>query len=178
MTRVVLFNKPFKVMSQFREIAGKITLSSFFHDPELRVAGRLDYDSEGLLLLTDDGRLVQKIIHPRFTLEKTYWAQVEGKPGEEALEQLRRGVNLKDGNTRPAKAKLIEEPVGLWPRDPPIRYRAAIPTSWLELTITEGRNRQVRRMTAAVNFPTLRLIRVSVGEWSLGELKPGEWLSI
>ena len=176
MTRVVLFNKPFKVMSQFRETAGKITLSSFFHDPELRVAGRLDYDSEGLLLLTDDGRLVQKIIHPRFTLEKTYWAQVEGEPGEEALEQLRRGVNLKDGKTRPAKAKLIEEPVGLWPRDPPIRYRSAIPTSWLELTISEGRNRQVRRMTAAVNFPTLRLIRVSVGEWSLGELKPGEWL--
>ena len=176
MTRVVLFNKPFKVMSQFRETAGKITLSSFFHDPELRVAGRLDYDSEGLLLLTDDGRLVQKIIHPRFTLEKTYWAQVEGEPGEEALEQLRRGVNLKDGKTRPAKAKLIKEPVGLWPRDPPIRYRSAIPTSWLELTISEGRNRQVRRMTAAVNFPTLRLIRVSVGEWSLGELKPGEWL--
>jgi 23S rRNA pseudouridine2457 synthase len=178
MTRVVLFNKPFRVMSQFRESAGKVTLSSFIHDPDLRVAGRLDYDSEGLLLLTGDGRLVQKIIHPRFTLEKTYWAQLEGEPGEEALEQLRRGVVLKDGKTRPAKAKLIEEPMGLWPRDPPIRYRAAIPTSWLELTITEGRNRQVRRMTAAVNFPTLRLVRASVSEWSLGELKPGEWLAL
>ena len=175
MTRVVLFNKPFRVMSQFRESGSKLTLSRFIHDPELRAAGRLDYDSEGLLLLTDDGRLLQKIIHPRFTMEKTYWAQVEGEPGEEALEQLRRGVMLKDGKTRPAKVKLIEEPAGIWPRDPPIRYRAAIPTSWLELTITEGRNRQVRRMTAAVNFPTLRLIRVSVGEWSLGELKPGEW---
>jgi 23S rRNA pseudouridine2457 synthase len=175
MTRVVLFNKPFRVMSQFRESIGKITLSRFFNDPELRVAGRLDYDSEGLLLLTGDGQLVQKITHPRFTLEKTYWAQVEGEPGEDALDQLRRGVMLKDGKTRPAKAKLIEEPTGLWPRDPPIRYRAAIPTSWLELKITEGRNRQVRRMTAAVNFPTLRLIRASVGEWTLGELQPGEW---
>lgn len=178
MTRVVIFNKPFRVMSQFRESAGKITLSRFFNDPELRVAGRLDYDSEGLLLLTGDGQLAHKITHPRFTLEKTYWAQVEGVPGEDALDQLRRGVMLKDGKTRPAEAKLIEEPAGLWPRDPPIRFRAAIPTSWLELTITEGRNRQVRRMTAAVNFPTLRLVRASVGEWSLGELKPGEWLVV
>lgn len=174
MTQLVLFNKPFRVMSQFRESGGKITLSRFFDDPQLRVAGRLDYDSEGLLLLTDNGRLVQKIIHPRFTMEKTYWAQLEGEPGDDVLEQLRRGVMLKDGKTRPAKAKLIEEPANLWPRDPPIRYRAAIPTSWLELTITEGRNRQVRRMTAAVNFPTLRLIRASVGEWSLDKLQPGE----
>ena len=163
-------------MSQFRESGSKATLSSYFHDPSLRVAGRLDYDSEGLLLLSDDGRLVQKITHPRFTLEKTYWAQVEGEPTEDALEQLRNGVLLKDGKTRPAKAHLIEEPAGLWPRDPPIRYRASIPTSWLKLTITEGRNRQVRRMTAAVNFPTLRLIRARVGDWSLGELKPGEWM--
>jgi 23S rRNA pseudouridine2457 synthase len=119
---------------------------------------------------------VQKITHPRFTLEKTYWAQVEGEPTDDALEQLRIGVMLKDGKTRPAKAHLIEEPVRLWSRYPPIRYRASIPTSWLELTITEGRNRQVRRMTAAVNFPTLRLIRARVGDWSLGELKPGEWM--
>lgn len=177
MSRVVIFNKPFKVMSQFRESGSKVTLSSYFKDPALRVAGRLDYDSEGLLLLTDDGRLVQKITHPRFTLQKTYWAQVEGKLTDEVLEKLRRGVVLKDGKTRPAEAKLIDEPASLWPRDPPIRYRESIPTSWLELTITEGRNRQVRRMTAAVNFPTLRLIRARVGEWSLGELKPGEWVN-
>ena len=163
-------------MSQFRESGTKTTLSGYFHDPALRVAGRLDYDSEGLLLLSDDGRLVQKITHPRFTLEKTYWTQVEGEPTEDALGLLRTGVLLKDGKTRPAKAQLIEEPAGLWPREPPIRYRASIPTSWLELTITEGRNRQVRRMTAAVNFPTLRLIRARVGDWSLGEIKPGEWM--
>jgi len=163
-------------MSQFRESGTKTTLSSYFHDPALRVAGRLDYDSEGLLLLSDDGQLVQKITHPRFTLEKTYWAQIEGELTDDALGQLRTGVLLKDGKTRPAKAQLIEEPAGLWPRDPPIRYRVSIPTSWLELTITEGRNRQVRRMTAAVNFPTLRLIRARVGDWSLDELKPGEWM--
>jgi len=178
MSQVILFNKPFQVMSQFRESGSKVTLSSYFHDPALRLAGRLDYDSEGLLLLTDDGQLVQKIIHPRHTLEKTYWAQVEGVPTEDALEQLRAGVALKDGKTRLARARLIEEPAQLWPRDPPIRYRAAIPTQWLELTITEGRNRQVRRMTAAVKFPTLRLIRARVGDWSLGELKPGEWVEV
>jgi 23S rRNA pseudouridine2457 synthase len=178
MTRVILFNKPFRVMSQFRESGAKATLGSYFDDPALRVAGRLDYDSEGLLLLTDDGRLVQKITHPRFTLEKTYWAQVEGEPTADALEQLRHGVMLNDGKTRPAMAGLIEAPVNLWPRDPPIRYRATIPSCWLELSITEGRNRQVRRMTAAVNFPTLRLIRARVGDWSLGELKPGEWVKL
>jgi 23S rRNA pseudouridine2457 synthase len=174
MTRIVLFNKPFRVMSQFRETGNKTTLSRFFNDPALRVAGRLDYDSEGLLLLTDDGHLLQKIIHPRFSLEKTYWAQVEGEPTMEALELLRNGVMLKDGKTRPAQAKLLEEPANLWVRDPAIRFRANIPSSWIELTITEGRNRQVRRMTAAVNFPTLRLIRVRVGDWSLGKLLPGE----
>lgn len=173
---LVLFNKPFRVLSQFRESGNKATLSSYFHDPALRVAGRLDYDSEGLLMLSDDGRLVQKITNPHFRLQKTYWAQLEGKPTVDAMEQLRNGVLLKDGKTRPAKAKLIEEPTNLWPRNPPIRYRVSIPTSWLELTISEGRNRQVRRMTAAVNFPTLRLIRVRVGDWSLGELKPGEWV--
>jgi 23S rRNA pseudouridine2457 synthase len=175
MPGIVLFNKPFRVMSQFRASGDKVTLSCYFDDPGLRVAGRLDYDSEGLLLLSDDGRLVQKITHPRFKLPKTYWAQVEGEPTQAALDQLRDGVILKDGKTRPAKAKLIEEPAGLWQRDPPIRYRANIPTRWLELTITEGRNRQVRRMTAAVGFPTLRLVRFSTGEWSLGNLQPGEW---
>ena len=165
-------------MSQFRESGSRQTLSDYLNDPVLRVAGRLDYDSEGLLLLSDDGKLVQEISHPRFKREKTYWAQVEGVPDPDALTQLRKGVVLKDGKTRPARVELIEEPTVLWPRDPPIRYRAKIPTNWLELTITEGRNRQVRRMTAAVNFPTLRLIRVRVGDWSLGELKPGEWMEV
>ncbi len=177
MTRVVLFNKPFRVMSQFRESGAKVTLSSFINDPDLRVAGRLDYDSEGLLLLSDDGQLVQKITNPRFKLKKTYWAQVEGKLTEEALDKLRKGVELKDGKTLPASAELIEEPSSLWPREPPIRYRESIPTSWLELTISEGRNRQVRRMTAVVKFPTLRLVRARVGEWTLGELQPGDWKS-
>lgn len=161
-------------MSQFRESGTRQTLSDFIKDPVLRVAGRLDYDSEGLLLLSDDGKLVQKISNPRFKLEKTYWAQVEGEPTAYALAQLRSGITLKDGKTRPARVRQIEEPANLWTRDPPIRYRANIPTRWLELTISEGRNRQVRRMTAAVNFPTLRLIRARVGDWSLGELKPGE----
>ena len=164
-------------MSQFRESGSKITLSKYFNDPELRVAGRLDYDSEGLLLLTDDGQLVQKITNPGYKLPKTYWAQVEGELTEEALERLRAGVVLNDRKTSPAKANLIAEPDSLWPRDPPIRYRASIPTSWLDLTITEVRNRQVRRMTAAVDFPTLRLIRARVGDWSLGELAPGEFIT-
>ena len=162
-------------MSQFRESGSKITLSSYFDDPALRIAGRLDYDSEGLLLLTDNGQLVQEITNPKFKLVKTYWAQVEGEVSKEALEQLSKGVNLKDGMTRPGVARLIKEPENLWPRNPPIRYRAAIPTSWLEISISEGRNRQVRRMTAAVKLPTLRLIRVSVGDWSVAGLKPGEW---
>ena len=174
MPRIVLFNKPFRVMSQFRESGDKVTLSRYFNDPALRVAGRLDYDSEGLMILSDSGKLVQQTTHPRFKLEKTYLAQVEGEPTEEALQRLRHGLMLKDGKTRPAKARLIDEPGDLWPRDPPVRYRAAIPTSWLELTITEGRNRQVRRMTAAVGYPTLRLIRTRVGEWVLDGLAPGE----
>lgn len=178
LTRVVLFNKPFRVLSQFRESGDKQTLADYIDDPALRVAGRLDYDSEGLLVLSDDGKLVQKISNPRFKREKTYWVQVEGEPTSIALEQLRKGVQLKDGITLPARAGLIEEPAGLWPRNPPIRYRAAIPTRWLELTINEGRNRQVRRMTAAVNFPTLRLIRARVGEWSLGDIQPGKWVQV
>lgn len=175
MTRLVLFNKPFRVLSQFRESGGKVTLARYFDDPALRIAGRLDYDSEGLLLLCNDGALLQRIIHPRHAVEKTYWAQVEGEPDTAALELLHRGIELKDGKTRPARAGLIEEPPGLWPRNPPIRYRAAIPTQWLEITISEGRNRQVRRMTAAAGFPTLRLVRVQVGSWKLGNLQPGEW---
>ena len=175
MTRVVLFNKPFRVLSQFRASGGKMTLSDFFDDPSLRVAGRLDYDSEGLLILSDDGRLVQRISHPRFKLEKTYWAQVEGEPGPEVIARLAGGVHLNDGKTLPARARLIDEPAGLWPRDPPIRYRANKPASWIELGISEGRNRQVRRMTAAVGFPTLRLVRARVGDWSLGDLQPGQW---
>jgi len=161
-------------MSQFRESGSKVTLSSYFKDPALRVAGRLDYDSEGLLLLSDDGQLVQKITNPQYKMKKTYWAQVEGEVTDEALEHLRRGVMLKDGKTLPADAQRMVEPAKLWPRNPPIRQRESIPTSWLELSISEGRNRQVRRMTAAVNFPTLRLVRVKVGDWSLDELQPGE----
>lgn len=175
MSKIILFNKPFRVMSQFRESGDKVTLSRYIDDPALRVAGRLDFDSEGLMILSDCGQLVQKITNPRFKLEKTYLAQVEGEFTEEALQALRNGLVLKDGKTRPAKARLIDEPADLWPRDPPVRYRAAIPTSWIELTISEGRNRQVRRMTAAVGFPTLRLVRERVGEWRLNGLAPGEW---
>jgi 23S rRNA pseudouridine2457 synthase len=178
MYRIILFNKPFRVLSQFRDTESKATLSNYFDDPDLRIAGRLDFDSEGLLMLTDDGKLLQKITHPRYKLPKTYWAQVEGEPTREAIGHLRTGVTLKDGRTRPATAELIDEPESLWPRDPPIRYRASIPSSWIKLTISEGRNRQVRRMTAAVGFPTLRLIRARVGDWELAELKPGEYRQI
>jgi 23S rRNA pseudouridine2457 synthase len=174
MPKLVLFNKPFQVLSQFREHENKDTLAQYFDDKSLRVAGRLDYDSEGLLLLCDDGLFIQKISHPKHKLPKTYRAQVEGEIDTAALEQLRAGVDLKDGKTRPAAARVVEEPADLWTRNPPIRYRANISTSWLELTITEGRNRHVRRMTAAVGFPTLRLVRASVGDWELGGLQPGE----
>ena len=178
MTRLVIFNKPFQVLSQFRESGDRLTLSDFFNDPELRVAGRLDYDSEGLLLLSDDGGLVQKISNPRFKLEKTYWAQVEGLPQANALHALRQGVLLKDGKTAPAQVHLIDEPPGLWPRNPPVRYRKSVPDSWLEITITEGRNRQVRRMTAAVDLPTLRLIRCRIGAYTLEGLASGEWREV
>jgi len=161
-------------MSQFRADEDKVTLSEFFSDKSLRVAGRLDYDSEGLLLLSDNGRFIQKVTHPRFKLPKTYWAQVEGNVSEVALARLRDGVNLKDGLTLPAEAQIIAEPENLWSREPPIRYRASIPTSWVELTIGEGRNRQVRRMMAAVGFPVLRLVRSRIGEWQLGNLLPGQ----
>jgi 23S rRNA pseudouridine2457 synthase len=155
-----------------------VTLADFIRIPEVYVAGRLDRDSEGLLVLTDDGRLISRIADPRHKQPKTYWAQVEDIPTDDALEALRRGVTLNDGPTLPANARLIEEPAGLWPRDPPIRYRASIPTSWVELTLREGRNRQVRRMTAAVGLPTLRLIRHAVGDWALDGLEPGRWREI
>ena len=177
MARLILFNKPFQTLSQFTDNeAGRSTLSNYINIPEVYVAGRLDYDSEGLLLLTDDGALQHRISHPRHKMAKTYWVQVEGVATEACLAALRKGVVLKEGKTRPAQAALMNEPEGLWPRTPPIRYRKNIPTSWLSLTISEGRNRQVRRMTAAVGLPTLRLIRYAIGDWTLSGLLPGEWL--
>jgi 23S rRNA pseudouridine2457 synthase len=173
-SEIVLFNKPFQVMCQFSEADGRLTLADYIKIPKIYPAGRLDFDSEGLLLLTADGRLQQHISDPRFKLPKTYWVQVEGEITDAALIALQNGVTLKDGLTKPAKAEKILEPAGLWQRHPAVRYRAAIPTSWLSLTITEGRNRQVRRMTAAVGFPTLRLIRAKIGDWDLTDLSPGE----
>lgn len=174
MPRVILLNKPFRVLCQFTDDRGRRTLADFVPVPDVYAAGRLDYDSEGLLVLADDGKLQRRIAHPKAKLPKTYWAQVEGEPTPEAVERLRRGVKLKDGPTRPARARLLADPP-VWRRDPPIRYRKNVPTQWIELTLTEGRNRQVRRMTAAVGHPTLRLIRVAVGPWRLDGLKPGEW---
>ncbi len=179
MSRLILFNKPYGVLSQFTDKgsagAKRPTLSAYIDVPGIYPAGRLDKDSEGLLLLTDDGRLQHRIADPRFKMPKTYIAQVEGMPGDAALAALRSGVQLKDGPTRPARVQPIEPPPDLWPRNPPIRVRQSIPDSWIRLTITEGRNRQIRRMTAAVGHPTLRLIRWQVGEWTLDGLAPGEW---
>ena len=175
---LILLNKPFGVLCQFTDRAGRPTLARFVPARDVYPAGRLDHDSEGLVLLTDEGALQARMADPRHGMEKTYWAQVEGDLSGEALERLRRGVMLKGGRTRPARVRRIAEPAGLWPRDPPIRQRAAIPTAWLELVLREGRNRQVRRMTAAVGHPTLRLIRMAVGPYALGELQPGEWRSV
>ncbi len=172
--RLILLNKPYGVLCQFTDPKGRPTLADLVPVKGVYPAGRLDADSEGLVVLTDDGRLQHRIADPRRKLPKTYWVQVEGEPGRQALEALRRGVRLADGLTRPARARRIPEP-RLWERDPPVRYRERIPTSWLELVLTEGRNRQVRRMTAAVGHPTLRLVRVSVGPWRLERLRPGEW---
>ena len=177
MSRLILFNKPYGVLCQFRRTDDKPTLADFFDDPTIHPCGRLDHDSEGLLLLTDDGKLNSRITEPRYKLAKTYWAQVDHVITDEALTALRRGVSLNDGMTAPAKARQLAEPE-LWPRTPPIRYRASIPTSWVELVISEGRNRQVRRMTAAVGFPTLRLVRMQIGEWRIDGLMPGEWREI
>ena len=178
MSRLILFNKPFGVLPQFTDSgttgSPRPTLSDYIAIPGVYPAGRLDMDSEGLMLLTDDGRLQARISDPKFKLPKTYLVQVEGAVTDEALAALRKGVMLKDGLTLPAETERIDDP-GLWPRDPPIRVRLSIPDSWLKLNIREGRNRQVRRMTAAVGFPTLRLVRWSVGEWTVGELGLGEW---
>ncbi|MDH3342581.1 MAG: pseudouridine synthase [Gammaproteobacteria bacterium] len=174
MSKIILFNKPFDVLCQFTDDQGRATLADFIKEKNVYAAGRLDRDSEGLLILTDDGKLQNKITAPEHKLEKTYLAQVEGEVTQQAIEQLQRGVKLKDGLTRPSKARIIDEPAWLWARTPPIRERKNIPTSWIELKITEGKNRQVRRMTAAVGFPTLRLIRQKIGQWDLAELQSGE----
>lgn len=177
MSRLILFNKPYGVLCQFTDPEGRPTLADYIKTPGVYAAGRLDYDSEGLLLLTDNGRLQHQIAHPSHKQPKVYWAQVEGEVTEEALYMLRHGVDLKDGRTAPAKVQIIAEPQ-IWARTPPIRERKSIPTAWIELTITEGRNRQVRRMTAAVGHPTLRLIRRSIGNWHLDGLQPGEQRAI
>ena len=174
-SRLICFNKPYGVLSQFTAEGRWRGLKEFIDIPGVYVAGRLDADSEGLLLLTNDGKLQARISDPRYKMEKTYWVQVEGVPDEAALVSLRQGVQLNDGPTRPARASLIPSPAPLWDREPPVRFRQSIPTSWLELVISEGRNRQVRRMTAAVGYPTLRLIRAAIGSYTLQGLAPGTW---
>lgn len=175
MATLLLLNKPFQVMSQFTDAEARATLADYIPIPNVYPAGRLDYDSEGLLLLTDDGQLQQKISHPAYKQPKTYWVQVEGRPDAADLKRLSNGPMLKDGPTRPARVSCHEQPEWLWSRHPPIRERKDDITCWLKLEITEGRNRQVRRMTAAIGHPTLRLIRTRIGAWSLADLGPGEW---
>jgi 23S rRNA pseudouridine2457 synthase len=175
MGRILIFNKPYGVICQFSRDGMHPTLADYIALPDFYPAGRLDTDSEGLLVLTDDGKLQHRITDPKHKLPKTYWVQVEGVPDEAALDQLRAGVKLQDFTTQPAAVKAIEEPTNLWPRNPPIRERKNIPTGWLELTISEGKNRQVRRMTAAVGLPTLRLIRYRIGDWALDGLEQGTW---
>lgn len=175
MGRILLFNKPYGVICQFSRDGMHPTLADYIPLPDFYPAGRLDTDSEGLLVLTDDGRLQHRITDPKHKLPKTYWVQVEGVADDAALEMLRQGVLLPDFKTQPAEARLIDEPANLWPRNPPIRERRNIPTGWIELTLREGKNRQVRRMTAAVGLPTLRLIRYRIGEWTLEDMQPGQW---
>ncbi len=175
MSRTLLFNKPYRVLSQFSPDGDRRTLADFIDLPGVYAAGRLDYDSEGLMLLTDDGALQARISDPRYKTSKTYLAQVEGIAETAALRKLARGVMLKDGKTRPARVRRVDQPAWLWQREPPIRERKSIPLCWLELEISEGRNRQVRRMTAAVGLPTLRLLRTAIGDWSLAGLEPGRY---
>jgi len=175
---LILINKPYQVLCQFTDPDGRATLADYVGTPKVYPAGRLDYDSEGLLLLTDDGRLQARISQPKSKIRKCYWAQVEGTASDEQLSQLLDGVKLKDGMAKAVSAKRIATPANLWDRDPPIRYRKNVLDGWLEITLSEGRNRQVRRMTAAVGLPTLRLIRYSVGPWSLDGLAPGETTEI
>ena len=175
MKRLILFNKPYDVVCQFTAVSGHASLKDYITLPRFYPAGRLDADSEGLVVLTDDGGLQNKISHPTHRLSKTYWVQVEGIPTQAALRQLRQGVKVKNYVTQPAEADLMDEPENLWPRTPPVRFRKYIPTVWIKLTIREGKNRQVRRMTAAVGYPTLRLIRFAIGDYTLKGLAPGHW---
>ncbi|UXB18132.1 pseudouridine synthase [Stenotrophomonas maltophilia] len=177
---LIAFNKPFNVLCQFtdRSVPPRPTLAGFGLPPRVYAAGRLDHDSEGLLLLTDNGTLAHKLTDPRHKADKTYWVQVEGTPSDEQLQRLRDGVELNDGPTLPAKIERLDPSPSLWTRDPPVRFRKTVPDAWLAITIREGRNRQVRRMTAAVNLPTLRLVRVSMGPYRLDDLQPGQWRQI
>ena len=175
MSRLILLNKPYGMLCQFTDEAGRATLKDCVAVPGVYAAGRLDTDSEGALLLTDDGPLQHRIADPRHKLPKTYLVQVEGEPDEAALARLRAGLDLGDFRTRPCRARAVAEPDWLWPRDPPVRFRKSVPTSWLEIVLREGKNRQVRRMTAKVGFPTLRLIRIAIGPWRLDGLLPGQW---
>lgn len=176
MSKIILLNKPYGVLCQFTDKQGRPTLADHVDDKNVYAAGRLDMDSEGLVVLTDDGRLQHKITDPNNKMEKIYWVQVEGEISDEAIQALTQGIELNDGRTRPAKAKRIEQPASLWPRIPPIRERKNIPTSWIELSIKEGRNRQVKRMTAAAGFPTLRLIRYRVGSWTIDGIDNGQYV--